>query len=431
MLSRFQRGAWQFRSFRLLISASMISVFGSMITATAFPFIAIHELDAGPTEIALLSLSSVIPTAVLGSVAGMWVDRLSRKLVLIVTDVARGVALAAIPLAWWADRLSLALLLAVALITSIARLCSRIADRSILPSVVGREHIEEANATLSGGSALSEATGFSVGGLLVQLLSGPVALLVDAVSFFGSAFLVSKLPVDGRAPVDVEEGISPAHWRSELADGLRFLRRSMVLSPMAVTVFLMAVGMEITGTVYFLFVNTTLGFSAGALGFIFASGGIGSLIGAALSTRATARFGAGTALIGSLIMLGLSWGSITLASGVGVFAVALLLGQQLSDAFWLYYESTGTSIRQLHAPEAMLGRINGAFESIEFTGLLIGAGLGALIGEYIGLRAGIIAGGALVALSSLPLVFSPVRTMKRLDGAEPDPALVPTLPNAI
>ncbi|MDQ2683176.1 MAG: hypothetical protein M3Y37_06585, partial [Chloroflexota bacterium] len=142
-------------------------------------------------------------------------------------------------------------------------------------------------------------------------------------------------------------------------------------------------------------------------------------------------FGAGTALIGSLIMLGLSWGSITLASGVGVFAVALLLGQQLSDAFWLYYESTGTSIRQLHAPEAMLGRINGAFESIEFTGLLVGAGLGALIGEYIGLRAGIIAGGALVALSSLPLVFSPVRTMKRLDGAEPDPALVPTLPNAI
>jgi predicted MFS family arabinose efflux permease len=418
MLSRFEQGVWRLRSFRLLMSASMISIFGSLITATAFPFIAINELDAGPTEIALLSLCSIIPTAILGSFAGMWVDRWSRRVVLIVTDLTRAGALMTIPIAWWLDRLSLWLLFAVAFVTSLAKLCSRIADRSILPSVVGRTQIEEANATLSGGSALSEAAGFSVGGLLVQILSGPIALLVDAVTFLFSAFLVSKLPVDSPPPDEELTEESVSHWKHEIAEGLRFLRGSRVLSPLAVTVFLMAVGMETTGTVYFLFVNETLGFSVGALGFIFASGGIGSLIGAALTTRATATFGAGLAMIGALVMLGLSWASITLATGVSVFAVALLLGQQLSDAFWLFYESTSTSVRQLHAPEEMLGRINGAFESVEFTGLLIGAGLGAAIGEFVGLRAALITGGSLVILSALPLWLSPVRQLKGVAGAD-------------
>ena len=410
----FERGVWQLRSFRLLMSASMISIFGSLITATAFPVIAIHELDAGPTEIALLSLSSVIPTAVLGSVAGMWVDRLSRKRVLIVTDLTRGIVLSTIPLAWWADQLSLELLLAVAFITSIAQLCSRIADRSILPAIVGREHIEKANATLSGGSALSEAAGFSVGGLLVQLLSGPIALLVDAATFFGSAFLVGKLPVEGRAPVDEDAGTTPAHWQRELADGFHFLRRSPMLSPLAISIFLMALGMQTIGTVYFLFVNQTVGFSPGALGFIFATGGIGSLLGAAFSTRATARFGAGPALIGSLLLLGIGQGSIVLASSVGLFALLVLLGQQLTDAFWLYYESTSMSLRQLNAPDEMLGRINGAFESIEFVGLLLGAGLGALVGETIGLRATLITGATLLTLAALPLLLSPVRQTRVL-----------------
>ena len=97
-----------------------------------------------------------------------------------------------------------------------------------------------------------------------------------------------------------------------------------------------------------------------------------------------------------------------LATSVGLFSLLVLLGQQMTDAFWLYYESTATSLRQLNAPDAILGRINGAFESIEFVGLLLGAGVGALIGETIGLRATLVTGASLLALAALPLVFSPV-----------------------
>jgi predicted MFS family arabinose efflux permease len=395
----------------------MISIFGSLITSTAFPFIAIHELDAGPAELALLSLAGIVPSIVLGSVAGIWIDRISRRQVMIASDLLSAAALLTIPVAYWLDALSLIQLLAVTFVTSVGRLCFRIADRSFLPQVVGREHVEEANATLSGGSALAEAGGFSAGGLLVQVLTGPVALIFDAVSFVASALLLRKIP-DRPAPLDLEGPVDARHWRSELAEGLGFLRRSTTLLPLAASIFLMSVGIEAIGTVYFLFVNEELGFPVGALGFIFATGGIGSLIGAAMSTRITSRFGAGPALIGSLVILAIGQGSIVLATSVGLFAVVVMLGQQLTDAFWLYYESTSMSLRQLNAPEAMLGRINGAFESIEFVGLLLGAGLGALLGEFVGLRATLVTGSALLAVAGLPLLLSPVRETRELAVSE-------------
>jgi predicted MFS family arabinose efflux permease len=416
MRDRFQRGVWQLHSFRLLMSASMVSIFGSLITSTAFPFIAIHQLDAGPAELAVLSLAGIIPSIVLGSVAGIWIDRLSRRSVMIAADLLSAGALISIPIAYWQDALTLVHLFAVTFLTSIGRLCFRIADRSFLPQVVGREHVEEANATLSGGSAIAEAGGFSVGGLLVQILTGPVALIFDAISFVASAMLLRKIP-DQPAPADPDDAVAAAdirHWRIELMDGLRYLRRSAMLSPLAISIFLMSLGMETIGTVYFLFVNQTLGFSAGALGFIFATGGLGSLLGAAFSTRATARFGAGPALIGSLALLGIGQGSITLATSTGLVALSISIGQQMTDAFWLYYEATSMSLRQVSAPDAMLGRINGAFESIEFVGLLLGAGLGALIGETIGLRATLITGSALLVIASLPLLLSPVRSTRAI-----------------
>jgi predicted MFS family arabinose efflux permease len=109
-----------------------------------------------------------------------------------------------------------------------------------------------------------------------------------------------------------------------------------------------------------------------------------------------------------------------LATSVSLFAVIVMLGQQMTDAFWLYYESTSMSLRQLNAPESMLGRINGAFESIEFIGLLLGAGLGALLGETVGLRATLITGAALLAVAGLPLLLSPVRETRALAPVEAD-----------
>jgi predicted MFS family arabinose efflux permease len=405
----------------------MVSIFGSLITATAFPFIAINLLDAGPVQMAMLGLASILPSALLGSLAGVWIDRRPAKLVMIGSDLVSAAALFAVPIAWWTDRLSLWLLLTVALVTNLARLTFRVADRSFLPRVVGKDQIESANATLSGGSALAEAGGFSLGGLLIQIFSGPFALLIDGVSFLGSAFLLRKIDVETEIE-NAEEGEPDLHWRTALADGLRYLRNSPILSPLAISLFLMSAGMQMIGTVYFLFVNKELGFGPGVLGVVFAVGGIGSLLGATFATRATATFGAGIALIGSLVVMGSVMGMITIASTAGLFALIIMIAQQLGDGFWIYYESTGTSLRQVQAPESMLGRINGAFENIEFIGLLIGAGLGALVGEFVGIRATILTGAALVILAALPLAISPVRHVRTLTAPQPESALDPALP---
>ena len=411
--ARFESGVWQLHSFRLLLSASMISIFGSLITNTAFPFIAIVELGAGPLQLAILGLAGIVPSALLGSLIGVWIDRRSPRAVMIGSDILNAIALATIPICWWLDALSMAVLFVVAFITSLAKLAFRVADRSLLPVAVGRDYVEPANAALSGGSAIAEAGGFSVGGLLVQVLTGPVALLFDAISFVASAFLLSRLQITKASSVD-EEAQEPLHWRLEMIDGFRKIRSSLTLWPLAIALVLMSAGMQAIGTVYFLFVNQSLGFGPGVLGVVFAMGGIGSLIGATWSMRATARFGAGVALIGSLLVLSGAMGSITLARTARPLALGIMIGQQFCDAFWLYFESTSTSIRQLHAPEAMLGRINGAFENLEFIGLLIGAGLGALIGERIGLRATILTGAGLVVLAALSLLLSPVRTVRGL-----------------
>ena len=416
---RFEQGVWQIRSFRLLLSASMVSIFGSLVTSTALPFIAINQLDAGPLELALLSLAGIVPSALLGSLAGVWIDRKPAKVVMIASDLVSAVALITVPIVWWMGSLSLWLLLSVALVTNLARLTFRVADRSFLPRVVGKAQIESANATLSGGSAIAEAGGFSLGGLLIQVFSGPFALLVDAFSFLGSAFLLRRIQTDAEIE-NAEEGEPDLHWRTALIDGLRYLRHSPILSPLAISLMLMSTGMQMIGTVYFLFVNKVLGFEPGVLGFVFAVGGIGSLLGATFATRATARFGAGIALIASLLLMGSVMGMITVATTAGLLALVIMIVQQLGDAFWLYYESTSTSLRQVQAPESMLGRINGAFENLEFIGLLIGAGLGALVGELVGIRATILGGAGLVILAALPLIVSPVRRVKGLTAPPED-----------
>ncbi|HQY30133.1 MAG TPA: MFS transporter, partial [Thermomicrobiales bacterium] len=162
----------------------------------------------------------------------------------------------------------------------------------------------------------------------------------------------------------------------------------------------------------------SLGFGPGVLGVVFAIGGLGSLLGASMATRVTIRFGAGPALIGSLVLMASAMGMITLAQTAGLLALVIMIGQQLGDAFWIYYESTGTSLRQVRTPDAMLGRINGTFENIQFAGLLLGAGLGAAIGEWVGLRATILTGSGLVLLAALVLLASPVRAVHHLGSVE-------------
>ena len=325
----FRSALWRNADFRRLFAGATVSYFGSLVSSVALPLVAILTLDVGPSEIALISLAGLIPGFATGLVAGAWVDRLRRRPILIGTDMIRAGVILTVPVAYWLDALTIWQLVALSALLSMCGTVFDVADNAYLPTVVGREEIAEANAKLSAGTSVAEFAGFSAGGVLVQVLTPPVAMLVDAGTFLWSAAVIRRVEAVEAPPKAVEERTAILR---EIGDGLAFVRQSGTLLGLAGSHLTMQAATQIVGTVYMLYVYEVLGFSAAALGVLFAVGGIGSLAGSALAGRVTARFGAGRALVLCLVFVSLGQTSIALAQEVSVVAVALLVVQQLTDA---------------------------------------------------------------------------------------------------
>jgi MFS family permease len=214
------RGLWQHPDFVRLWAGQTISVFGSLITGTALPFTAILALDASAFEVGLLAASRTVPSLLIGPFAGVWADRLARRPLMIAADLARAVLLATIPLAYAFDALHIEQLYAVAFATGALTMIFDVAYQSYLPSLVTREELIEGNSKLQATSSVAEFGAFSLGGWLVQILSGPLAILIDAVTFVFSALFVRAI----RAPEPAVAAV-PAEGRPgvgrEFVEGLR------------------------------------------------------------------------------------------------------------------------------------------------------------------------------------------------------------------
>lgn len=408
-------GVWANADFSRLWAAATVSAFGSDVTVNAFPFAAILLLHASPWDLGLLRIASMVPAFAVGLVAGTWLDRVQRRPVMIVCDVARAALLVTVPLAAWVDRLTLAHLVAVAALTSVASTFFEIADRSMLPSVVEREELADANRMLTAGNTIAETTGFAGSGWLVQLISAPGALLIDAATFVWSALVLRR--VRASETVGARDEAEP-HFLREAIAGLGYVWRNPTLVALGASLVAMSLSMQIIGTVYLLYVNRELGFAPGALGLIFATGGLFSLGASLYGGRLLRRFGVGATLIGALLCVGAGQSLITLVASASVVAVLLMLLQQAMDFPWTIYEVTVVSARQTATADAWQGRTNGTFHVLEFGGYLLGAVAGAWLGSAIGLRATILAGAAGLALSALPLLLSPVRSLRELPSLD-------------
>src|SRR5688572_15956877 len=339
------RALWGDRTFLALWSASTISVFGSLITRTALPFAAILVLGAGPLEISALRSAELIAALVVGLVAGAWVDRLRRRQIMIWADLGRAVILATVPIAFLANVLGLELLLFVAFATAVLSTFFDVADNAYLPSIVPRERLVAANSALTATGSVAEFSSFGIGGFLIQVFTAPIAIAIDAVSFVVSALLLGTIrrkepppnPVADREPV-----------LREIRDGLRIVAHSPVLRALALSHGGTHILWGVFGTGYLLFATEDLQLGPAAIGVIAGLGGIGSLIGAALTPAFTRRFGIGRTIL--LGMLGFTLGNalIPLApAGAVLIGAAFLITQQLfGDAFATVYEITEVSLVQ-------------------------------------------------------------------------------------
>jgi len=409
-------GLWRNPAFLRFWAADTVSVFGSLITRIALPFTAILMLNASAFEISLLVLADLVPSCVVGLPVGVWVDRVRRLPLMIASDVMRAAVLVSIPIAAAFDALTLAQLYAVSFVASALTVLFNVAQVSILPALVSREDLLEANSKTSATQSISEIGAFGIGGWLVQLLSGPGAILVDAVSFLASAVLLRSVAVNETTPAtEVRSAM-----RREIVAGLDYVWHQPLLRTTALASMALWFGLSIFGTIISLFALKELGFEAGPLAMIFAVGGVSSLVGSVLVGPVTRALGIGPAMIAGLLVAGLLLLPLVLAQGHGTSAAVCLLVQQLGDGAVLVFLINEVSLRQTIVAPGLMGRVNSSVGFLRSIARLSGVLVAGVAGEIIGLRATLGLGGALVTLAAIVLVFTSLRSLKTMPaGAAP------------
>ncbi len=409
-------GLWRNPDFVKLWTGESISIFGSLVGRTALPFTAILVLDAGPLQIALLSAAELIPAFLSGPFVGVWADRLRRRPIMIAADIGRFALLGTIPLAHVFDALTMGQLYAVAFFVGILTISFDVAYLSYLPTLVQKDQLLEGNSKLAASSSIAEVGGFSLSGWLVQLVTGPVTILIDAISFLFSAAFIGAIRAREPTPAPAEERTGV---REEFTEGVRFLVRDPVLRPVAAAVVTIELSWRLFGAVFLVFVTKGLGFHPGLLGMTFAVGGVSSLLGALLARRSAGRFGLGPSMWGGLILMSVSMLFIPLARGATVLAVVFLVAQQLvGDGGATVFEINQISLRQSVTPARMLGRVNAAIRLTSLAAMLLGSLIGGVMGETVGLRPTLVAGAAATFAAALWIIASPARALRDVPVVE-------------
>ena len=393
-----------------LATGQGISAFGSQITLLALPLTAVVMLGASPVEMGVLGTAQLSPFLLFGLVVGAWVDRTRRRPVLIAADLGRAVLLASIPLAMLLDVASVAYLCIVAFLTSSLSVFASTAYQSYLPSVVPRERLVEANGTLESSRALARVAGPSLGGGLVQLVTAPVAILVDALSFVVSALLLMAIrtPEPEPTPRGRRAGLT-----GEIAEGLRLVLSHRILCTVAIGTAIGGFFDSMLVAVFVLYLTRELALEPATIGLLFATAGGGAVLGAALVGRFTSRLGVGPTIRLATVALGLGYAAIPLAAELRSIAMTLLLvAASLTGFGGTVYNVSLLSLRQGAAPDHLLGRVNGTMQFLVWGAMPVGALLGGTLAGLIGLRetVTIVAIGVQVAVAWI--LLSPVRSLR-------------------
>jgi MFS family permease len=409
----FASPLWRNHAFVRVWSAASISIFGSLITRIALPLVAILTLGAGPIEVAILRSIDLVAALFVGLVAGAWVDRLRRRPVLIWADLGRAVLLGSIPVSFVLGTLELWQLIAVAGLAAVLTTFFDAADNAYLPTIVERERLLEANSALAASGSVAEFAGFGIAGFLVQLLTGPITVLIDAVTYVISALLLLSVrrPEPPPPPREDREPVL-----AEIRRGVGLVRNDPLLRPFLGAQMLMSTLWGIFGATWFLFALEELDVTPAMIGVIAGIGGASSFVGAVVATRATTRWGVGPVAIGSMLLAAVGNLFIPLApAGAPVLAVLFLFGQQIvGDSAVTVYDITETSVRQSRVEDRELGRVASTFHVGSAAAQWAATIAAGVLAEVIGLRATAFLAPVGALLAAAILYWSPVRTLRDL-----------------
>jgi Na+/melibiose symporter-like transporter len=428
--TRFASPLWRNPAFVRVWSAATISIFGSLITGMALPLAAIIVLGAGALEMAILRVVELGVALMFGLVAGAWVDRLRRRPVLIWADLGRVVLLGSVPIAFVLGVLTFWQLVIVTGLASILTTFFDAADNAYLPTIVEHDQLVDANGALAASGSAAEFMAFGISGFLVQLLTAPIAIAIDAVTFLVSALLLGTIRVK-EAPPPRREDREPVV--SEIRDGLRLVRHDPLLRAFVLAQMSLSALWGIFGATWLLFVLEGLSIGPAAIGVIAGVGGFASLVGAVVATRATRRWGIGPVAITALLLAAVGNAFIPLApAGLPVVAAgSLIIAQLLGDSAVTVYEVTEVSVRQALVRDRALGRVASTFHVASGVVQLV-ATLGAgLLAGVIGLRTTMWLAPFGGVLGAAVLWFSPVRHLIALPATVEDEVAIDPLAIAV
>ncbi|MGQ7295670.1 MFS transporter [Quadrisphaera sp. KR29] len=413
------------RDFRRLWAGDSVSQGATQVGDLVVPLLAVTVLAASPLQMGVLTAAQSAAFLLLGLPAGAWVDRWSKRRVLLLGNVVRAVALAVLPLAWWAGVLSLPLVVAVAFVVGVATLFFDVAYQSYLPALVRSERLGEGNALLQVSASVAQVGGPAVGGWLARLLGAPLAVAVSAVAFAASSGLLSRIS-HGEPPPD--RG-ARRPLRTEVAEGLSLVVRQPLLRRIVATTALSNFGGSATSALLVLYAVRRLGLSEGQVGTALGVGAAGGLLGALTVQAVVRRVGEGRTIALALLP-GVAAGALVPLAALFVDsgaiddggAVALLAasGAVLGVSVVLYNVAQVT-YRQRLTPAPLLGRMNASVRFLVWGTMPVGALLGGVLGEHLGLVPTLWTALAVEAVAVLPVLLSPlVRSGPDADRTGPD-----------
>jgi MFS family permease len=407
-------GLWRHPDFVKLWSAETVSQFGTQFTQLALPLAAIDVLHASAFEVAALTTVEFLPFLLVSLPAGVWVDRLRRRPILVVGDVSRALLLGSIPIAYALDALTIWQLYGVGFLVGIATVFFDVAYQSYLPSLVERRQLIDGNSKLEISRAGAQLGGPGLAGVVINAFKAPAAIAFDAASFVGSAVFIFSIRKGERSARDAAP---PRRMREELREGLRYVLTHPFLKNIAACTALFNFFGNMGFAVLLVFARRDLHLSPLAIGLAFTLSNIGPLFAAFNAHRISTRLGVGRTIIAASILGGPAFLVIPFAPHGNVALALLVPAFVLGGLANVIYNVTQVSLRQAITPERIQGRMNSVMRFIVWGTIPLGSLVGGVLASQIGVKETLIVGGIGCCLPFLPVLFSPVRGI----GGMPEP----------
>jgi len=408
---------WRDPRFATYWGGQTVSQLGDRISKLALPLIAVTMLHASPTVVGLLTAAVWAPN-LLSLVVGAWVDSQQRKRRLLIwADLLQAAVILSLPLAYHLGEVTLVHLFAVALLAGAGSVLYQTAYPTFFVSLVRRDQYLEANSLLSGTRSGSFIVGPALAGGLIQVLTAPVAVLLDGVSFLVSAVLIGRVQVDEVTRARDEQ---PERLLRRAADGMRFLVRHPYLKASLACATTINFFSFVVSALVILFASRTLGLPAGTICLAFGIGATGGLVGAVLASRVARRLGVGRTIAVGAVLFTAPLALLPLASGtVWTRAGVLGLVEFLSGMGVMLFDVNLNALQTAVTPDEMRSRVAGAFSSVNYGIRPLGAVVGGLCGQLIGVGPTMVAAAVGGSLSFLWLLRSPIITTRTIDELEP------------